>query len=136
MDKLDKTYDIPLHDIKPLIEIQEYSLYYFIVIVSIVSLIILGALYLLYKYFRDRKKYNKRKAHFAIITVLDLNDTKQTAYDLTAYGATFKNDTPGHLKQFELMVEKLENYKYKKSVEAFDEDTLRQIELYKGMLDV
>ncbi|MDH4945371.1 hypothetical protein [Sulfurimonas sp. C5] len=136
MNKLDKTYDIPLHDIKPLIEIQEYSLYYFIAIVTVISLLILGALYLLYRYFRNRNKYNKRKAHFALLEALDLSDTKQTAYDLTAYGATFKNDTPRHLKHFDLMVEKLQKYKYKKSVETFDADTLRQIEIYKGMLDV
>ncbi len=136
MNKLDNTYDIPLHDIKPLIEIQEYSLYYFVAIITIISLILFGILYLLYKYLRDRKKYNKRKAHFTVLEALDLNDTKQTAYDLTVYGATFKNDTPRHFKHFDLMVEKLEKYKYKKSVEAFDEDTLRQIETYKGMLDV
>ncbi|WP_304546517.1 hypothetical protein [Sulfurimonas microaerophilic] len=136
MDKLDNTYDIPLHDIKPLIEVQEYSLYYFIAIVTITSIILIGMLYLLYRYLRDRKKYNKRKEHFTILEALDFEQTKQAAYDLTLYGATFKDDTPRHLKHYELMVEKLEPYKYKKSVEPFDGETLRQIDVYKGMLDV
>jgi hypothetical protein len=34
------------------------------------------------------------------------------------------------------MVEKLEKYKYKKSVDNFDSETLRVIELYRGMIDV
>lgn len=136
MNKLDKTYDIPLHDIKPLLEVQEYSFYYFIAIVSVVSIIMLAGLYLLYKYFRERNRYNKRKDHFAVLEALELANTKQAAYALTHYGATFKDDTPRHLKHYDLMVEKLQKYKYKKSVEAFDEDTLRQIDIYKGMLDV
>ncbi len=136
MDKLNNTYDIPLHDIKPLIEIEEYSLYYFVVIVAVISVIVLALAYLLYKYFKEKKRYNKRKEHLELLGDLDFNDTKQTAYALTFYGATFQNDTPRHLKHFELMVEKLEKYKYKKSVDAFDEDTLQQINIYKEMLDV
>lgn len=136
MDKLQNTYDIPLHDIKPLIDIQEYSIYYFVAIVTVVAIILMGTIYLLYRYFKNRNKYNKRKEHFSLLVTLDLNNTKQSAYDLTHYGATFKNDTPRHLKHYDLMVEKLEKYKYKKSVESFDEETLHQIEIYKGMLDV
>lgn len=128
--------EIQLHDIKPLIEIQEYSFYYFLAIVIAISIVLLGILYLLYKYFRDRKKYNQRKDHLSRLNSLNRNNTKQTAYDLTVFGATFKDDSPRHLKHYELMVEKLEKYKYKKSVEEFDADTLRQIDVYKGMLDV
>ncbi|MEJ2372815.1 MAG: hypothetical protein P8Y22_00955 [Sulfurimonas sp.] len=128
--------EIQLHDIKPLMEIQEYSFYYFLAIVIAASIILLGVLYLLYKYFKERKKYNQRKDHLSRLSTLDMNNTKQTAYDLTMFGATFKDDSLRHLKHYELMVEKLEKYKYKKSVEEFDADTLRQIDVYKGMLDV
>lgn len=136
MDKLNNTYDIPLHDIKPLIEVQEYSFYYFAAIVGVACIILLGVLYLLYRYFKERNKYNKRKDHLRIFNTLDYENTKQAAYDLTHFGATFKDDTPRHHKHYDLMVEKLQNYKYKKSVEAFDADTLRQIKIYQEMLDV
>ncbi|MFT7859850.1 MAG: hypothetical protein ABXS93_02830 [Sulfurimonas sp.] len=128
--------EIPLHDIKPLLEIQEYSIYYFSALVGAGVIILLGVLYLLYRWLKERNKYNKRKDHFAQLEELDLSNTKQAAYDLTAYGATFKDDSPRHRKHYELMVEKLYSYKYKKSVEAFDAETLRQIEIYKEMLDV
>ncbi|WP_428739212.1 hypothetical protein [Sulfurimonas sp.] len=133
---INNTNEIPLHDIKPLMEVQEYSFYYFLAIVIAVTVIVIGVLYLLYRYFKERKRYNKRKDYLARLKDLDMHDTKQSAYDLTMYGAVFKDDTPRHLKHYELMVEKLQAYKYKKSVEAFDADTLRQIDVYKGILDV
>ena len=129
-------YDIPLHDIKPIVEVQEYSFYYFLGAVGIAIILACGVSYLLYFWYKKRNAFNERKYNLKQINSLDLNDTKNSAYALTSYGYIFKDDSPRHVEMFRNLSERLESYKYKKSVEVFDEDTLGYIELYKGMLDV
>lgn len=134
-NNVSQNFDIPLHDIKPLVEIQEYSMEYLIAISVVAFIILLASLYLFLRWLKNRKKYNQRKVHLQLIKQLDLSDTKEAAYKLTLYGTTFKEDTPRHDKAFGELFEALQNYKYKKSVESFDEHTLHFIEVYRGMLD-
>ena len=128
--------EIPLHDIKPLLEIQDYSFYYFLAVLTLVSIIVLGGLYLLYRYFQSKKRFNIRKEHNKKLQGIHLKETKKAAYELTEYGSTFKDDSPRHAKTYNDMVDKLQKYKYKKNVDDFDRETLRVIELYRGMIDV
>lgn len=130
------TQEIPLYDIKPLLIIEDYSLYYFIAIVTVVTLIVLGIGYLLYRYLKMKNRFNLRKEHFDILNNIDLTQTKKAAYELTEYGATFASDSPRHEKTYHDLLEHLQKYKYKKSVDDFDSETLRLIELYRGMIDV
>lgn len=131
-----QSYDIPLHDIKPIVEVQEYSFYYFLGAVGIVTILLLGIVYLIYIWLRGRKAFNERKHHFKLLNEIDLNDTKQSAYAISSYGYTFKDDSPRHSEMYKNLSDRLEAYKYKKEVKSFDEETLGYIELYKGMLDV
>lgn len=128
--------DIPLHDIKPLVDIQEYSLYYFLGLVSLAIFLACAIAYLLYLWFKRRKAFNIRKEHSKLLNAVDLSETKKAAYAITAYGATFAEDSPRHLEMYKNLTQRLEVYKYKKSVEAFDPETIGYIELYKGMIDV
>ena len=132
---MEQNYDIPLHDIKPLVEIQEYSMEYLVAISFVAFVLLLGISYLLFRWLQKRKRYNKRKEHLRLIQELNFSNTKDAAYKLTLYGATFKDDTPRHQKTFDELFDALQNYKYKKSVESFDTQTLHYVELYKGMLD-
>ena len=127
---------IPLHDIKSLLEIQDYSFYYFLGVVSLLLVLVLAVSYLLYRYFKNKKIFNIRKHHHQLLNSIDINETKKAAYELTQYGATFKDDSERNLKTFHDLIDRLEKYKYKKSVEAFDSEALRVIELYRGMIDV
>lgn len=131
-----KQNSIALHDIKPLIQIHEYSMYYFIGICIVAALVFLGALYLLYRWYKNRKRFNKRAHDFKILHSIKYEEPKKAAYDLTMYGATFKDDDERHLKAYENMLEKLEKYKYRKNVENFDADTIHVIDLFKEMIDV
>jgi hypothetical protein len=133
---MDKSYDIPLHDIKPLVDIQEYSMHYLIAAGVVALIVLLASIYLFLRWLRHRKRFNIRKEHLKLFKELDLSDTKNAAYKLTLYGATFKDDSPRHEKAFEELFETLKNYKYKKSVDGFESDTLHFIEIYRGMIDV
>ena len=132
----EKILEIPLHDIKPLVEIQEYSLYYFSALVVLTILLIAGVIYLLVKYLKSRNAFNVRKEHFKLMNAIDFSDAKRDAYDMTFYGATFKDDSPKHLDAYETMRDKLEEYKYKKTVDEVKEEARLQADLYRGMIDV
>lgn len=131
-----KTQEILIHDIKPLVEIQEYSLYYFLGVVVAVILLVAGILYLLYKWYKKRKAFSLRVHHAKLLNSLDLSDTKKSAYAISSYGFTFKDDSQRHSEMYKNLSDRLESYKYKKNVEKFDSETLGYIDLYKGMLDV
>ena len=131
-----KIPDIKIHDIKPIVDIQEYSFYYFLGI-SLVALLFVGAIaFLIYKYIKQKNSYNVKKEHLKIINELDFTNTKESAYAITLYGATFKDDSDRHKEMYKNIVDRLEVYKYKKDVEVFDKEILGYIDLYKGMLDV
>ena len=131
-----KIYDVPIHDIKGIVEVQEYSLYYLLGTL-VFTLILFGAVaYLLYKYIQKRNAYNQRKEHYKLLQEINLQDTKKAAYAITHYGYIFKDDGERQAGMYANIVDRLEQYKYKKSVDAFDDETLGYIELYKGMIDV
>jgi hypothetical protein len=132
----DKIQEIPLRDIKPLVEIQEYSLYYFSALALLAILFVTGAIYFLVKYVKSKKAFNVRKEHLKLMNAIDFSDAKRDAYDMTLYGATFKNDSPKHLDAYENMLDKLEEYKYKRTVDEVKEEAKLYADLYRGMIDV
>jgi hypothetical protein len=133
---MQQNYDIPLHDIKPLVEIHEYSFYYTLGLLFIALLFLLALIYFGYRWFINRKRFNLRKENYKALQEIDMNDTKNAAYKITSYGYTFKNDSPRHSEMYENLINRLENYKYKKDVESFDDEVKGYIDLYKGMIDV
>jgi hypothetical protein len=136
MEVIKQNYDIPLHDIKPIVDVHEYSLYYFLGAIGIALILLCGIVYLLYIWYKKRKTFNTRVYHAKLLKELDLSETKKSAYAISSYGYIFKEDSPRHSEMFKNLSERLEEYKYKKEVDKFDDETLGYIELYKGMLDV
>lgn len=128
--------EIPIHDIKPLLEIHEYSLYYFISIVVGATLILLGVIYLIYRWYKNKNRFNIRAEHYKLLNNIDYTNPKKAAYDITLYGETFKDDSERHQRGYENMLERLQKYKYKKEVDSFDDDTYHYIELFQGLIDV
>ena len=128
---------LKLHDIKPLVAIEDYSFYYFLALSTIVVILFVGVFYLLLQWLKQRKRENVRKEHLEILRSIDLqHDPKKAAYMLTKYGATFKDDDERHREMYENMLSRLEKYKYRKEVEPFDRETLSIIELYRDICDV
>ena len=136
MNSMAQAKEIPLHDIKGLVEIQEYSLYYLSALVLVGLIVLLGLLYLLYKFLQNRKKFNLRKEHAKLLHKIDFSDAKKAAYEITYLGTIFKDDTPRHERAFALLVENLESYKYKKDVSSFSGESKHLFENYLGLIDV
>ncbi len=133
---MQQTQTIQLHDIKTIVEVQEYSLYYLFGVTVLGLFVLLAIGYLAIKWYKSKNKYNQRKEYFKVLKSLNLKDTKKTAYAITFYGSVFKDDSPRHTEMFKNLTQRLEPYKYKKEVDSLDKDTLGYIELYKEMIDV
>ena len=132
----EKSYDIPLHDIKPIIDVEEYSLYYFLGAIGVAIVLVFGLSYLLYIWYKKRTSFNLRAHNAKLLHELDLQDTKNAAYAISSYAYIFKDDSPRHTEMFNNLSTRLQEYKYQKNVDKFDDEVLGYIELYKGMIDV
>lgn len=132
----EQSYDIPLHDIKPIVEVEEYSLYFFLGAVFVAVVFVCLIVYFIYRWMKKRNTFNIRKEHFRLLSSLDLSNAKESAYAITILGATFKDDSPRHHEMYENLTNRLEEYKYKKEVGEFEREVLGYIELYKEMIDV
>jgi len=130
------TAEIQLHDIKPLMEIQEYSLYYFIALVVVGTILLISLVYLAIKWFKNRNKFNLRAEHSRLLKEISFQNPKRAAYDITFYGLTFRDDSERHRKAYELLVEELEAYKYKKDVTSFSDEAKHLFDIYLGLIDV
>ncbi len=128
--------DIPLHDIKPLVEVPDNSLY--ILIASIVVLLGLAiALIVLVRYLLNRKKENSRIKYFEMLESVDLSNAKKAAYDISHYGYFFRDDSPRHLEAYQNLVSRLSQYKYRKDVDkTIDNETKGYYDIFVGMIDV
>lgn len=131
-----KMPEIPIHDIKPLVEIQEYSFYYLLALI-VLALVVLGVIvYMIIRYIKSKNAFYIRKNTQKFYMILTLKMQKKSAYDITFYGATFKNDSQKHHEMYENMTDRLAVYKYKKNVEAIDDEVKAYVDLYRGMIDV
>ena len=131
-----QSLDIPLHDIKPLVEVSDNSFILFMGLV-IISVLLLAALaYLLFMFLKRRKKENTRKETYALLQNIDFKDAKASAYAITAYGFIFADDSPRTKETYANLVNRLALYKYKKEVDAIDAESRSYCEIYVGMIDV
>ncbi len=129
------SYDIPLHDIKPLMEAPDSSFTLFIIVLMIVVVLSLGAIYLLYRFIQSRKIVNHRKIHYQALKKIDFRDAKKAAYAITEHGRIFAEDSERLNETYVNLVSRLEVYKYKKVVTAIDDESRRHYKTYLKMID-
>ncbi len=130
------SYDIPLHDIKPLMEVPDNSFMLLSGVIIIASLLLLGVLYVLYKFLRGRQTLNLRKIHYAALEKIDFSDPKKAAYAITDHGRIFADDSERLREAYNNLVVRLTQYKYKKRVEEIDDESRSYYKIYLGMIDV
>jgi len=128
--------DIPLHDIKPLVAIEDYSFWMLIGLSGTALLIVAALFYLLWKYLKERNRYNRRKVCFNALENISFANSKVAAYAISRHGLCFSDDSPRLHEAFQNLVSKLEPYKYKKTVGSMDDDTISYYHIYIGMIDV
>ncbi|MBT5934373.1 hypothetical protein [Sulfurimonas sp.] len=129
-------FDIPLHDIKPLIDVPEYSLYYLIVTVIVGVILFTLLIFALIRFIKNRNKFSLRKEHLKLLNAVEFSDAKKAAYDITYYAQSFQNDSLEHQEAYEHLQNNLETYKYRKNVDSFDEETKTSLKNYMALLHV
>jgi len=116
--------DIPLHDIKPLVDVPDNSLWLFSAVVLFSILLLVAIIYFLLKL--RKSKFDEKKLWLKELKNIDVNNAKEAAYAITEFGEKLlANSTAPEL--FDTLNERLEQFKYRKEVPNLD---ARTIELY------
>ena len=129
-------YDIPLHDIKPLMEVPDSSFTILMVVAIIMTAIFVGGIYLFYRYIESKKRVDHRKVHYKALKKVDFRDAKRAAYAITEHGRIFAEDSERLNESYLNLVSRLEVYKYKKVVSAIDDESRSYYKIYLEMIDV
>ena len=123
-----------LKDIKPLLEIPDNSFYIYWGLIVFASLLVLAILFFVAKRFWDNRKINLAKGYLEKLKAIDWKDAKQSAYEATHYARLLATDER-RKELFSQLEPMLEKYKYKKEVDAVDQDTLNRFNLYVQVAD-
>ena len=127
--------NIPLNDIAPLVEIHDYSLYYFIALVVLVVTLVAAGVLALFKQVRKRK-VSIRKEMFNTLRTVEFSDPKRAAYTISEVGRFFASDNERTHKAYQNLFDRLEPYKYAPHVEMIDTETIGYYRLYLEIIDV
>ena len=123
-----------LKDIKPLLEIPDYSFYLYWGLIVFGILLGLVIFYLIGKKIWEKRKINLAKGYVEKLKAIDWKDTKQSAYDATHYARLLATDER-RKELFSQLEPLLEQYKYKKQVDDVDQDTVNRFNLYVQVAD-
>jgi len=123
-----------LRDIKPLLEIPDSSFYIFWGLVIFGTLVVAAALYFAIRKYLQYRKANLAKKYLEKLKAIDWRDPKASAYAATRYGRLLATDDR-RKELFEQLLPLLEKYKYKKEVEAVDDETINRFNLYVQVVD-
>ena len=126
--------DIPLHDIKPIVEVPDNSLMFLIAAAVVVLLIVAALVIWMISIFKQSKGENLRKVYLGKIHNVNTDNAKEAAYEISHYGRLLA-ESKRELEMLESLDERLGQYKYKKEVEKLDSDTLAYYRLFLEVLD-
>ena len=109
-----------LHDIKGIVEVTDYSLYYLLatVGVSVMVLIVIGVM--LYKYLTKKDMLTQKKVAMDLLEKFEFGDAKESVYEFSHLAQYAVNDT--QRRELEELLAELELYKFKKEVPELDEE--------------
>jgi|GEM_PF-164165 hypothetical protein len=123
-----------LRDIKPLLEIPDYSFYLYWGLIGFFALLGFGILFFVAKKFWENRKVNLAKMYLERLKQIDWEDSKHAAYEATKYARLLTTDER-RKELFSQLEPMLEQYKYKKVVNEVDQQTLNQFHLFVRIAD-
>jgi hypothetical protein len=132
---MSQSVDIPLHDIMPLVEVPDTSIYWFGALV-VAGLVLLALIVFALLRWKRGRKISERRLHFEVLRNINLKNSKQSAYTISKEGAFFAHDNERTLNTYQNLFARLEPYKYAPAVANIDEETLGYYHLYLEMIDV
>ena len=134
MNKADVNLTAQLKDIKPLLEIPDYSFYLYWGLIVLAVLIVLALVWFLGMKLWKQRKINLAKGYLEKLKAIDWKNPKKSAYDATHYARLLATDDR-RKELFSQLEPLLEKFKYKKEVDEVDQDTLNRFNLYVQVAD-
>jgi len=131
---MDNNLSSQLKDIKPLLEIPDNSFYIYWGLIVFASLLVVAILFFAAKRLWENRKINLAKGYLEKLKAIDWKDAKQSAYEATHYARLLATDER-RKELFSQLEPMLEQYKYKKEVDAVDHDTQNKFNLYVQVAD-
>lgn len=126
--------NLEIHDIKPLVEIPDNSFFIFLALIFLGFILLISLIFFVIKKLKN-KKYNPRKETLKLLQNIDYTNSKEASYKISKYLRSLAQ-TPKEKKFADEIIEKLEQYKYKKNVEDFDKQIIGKIDIFMENLDV
>ena len=123
-----------LIDIKPYLEIEDYSFYWLSAIVLFGVVLFALLLWIVISRFLEHRRSNKDKFYLEKIKTVDWSDAKQAAYGVTYFGRLITKDQRSS-EIYDQLLPSLEQYKYKKEIPKLDKQSLALYNLFVQVLD-
>ena len=127
--------ELKLHDIKGLVEIPDDSIYYFYSLLGLILISIIIVSIFIYKFVKREKQENLQKLYLAQLNELKIEDSKESAYQITHLGHALDKNTLQE-EAFLILVNALAPYKYQKNVPQFEADIKEEIQNFKDAMNV
>lgn len=127
--------DIPVNDIAPLAEVNDYSIYLFVGVAVVFVVLVVTIFFLASKKWRSRR-LSKRALAYKKLQIIDFSDPKHAAYTISETGRLFVSDNERTERAYHNLFERLEPYKYAPNVEPINEETIGYYRLYLDIIDV
>ena len=109
-----------LRDIKGLVEVTDYSLFYLLGIVGIGVALLIVLVVLLYKYLTKKDPLTQKKVAMELLDKFEFGDAKESAYAFSHLAQYAVNDT--QRRELEELLAELDLYKFKKEVPELDDE--------------
>jgi len=123
-----------IKDIKPLIAVEDDSLFLLILTVAIGLVLAYFLFKKMYNIFKYRCKIDCEKYYYIQFSKIDWSNPKKAAYEATKYGQLLARDKRRKELFLQMRVE-LDKYKYKQDIKEVDKKTLNYYNLYKQVCD-
>jgi hypothetical protein len=108
-----------LRDIKGLVEVTDYSFYYFGALVAAALLLLLVLGIFIYKKLTKKEPMTQKRAAAALLEKFEFGDTKQSVYDFSRLAQYAVSED--QRQALEQLLEELKPYKFKKEVPELDD---------------
>lgn len=119
-----------LRDIKGLVEVTDYSLYYLLGLIALGLLIVLILGFYIYKRVYRKRAMTQQKLAKKLLKQLEIDDAKESAYAFS-HLAQYAVDETQRARLQELL-DALEVYKYKKEVPQLDPALKKKMQTFIG----
>lgn len=123
-----------LRDIKPLVQIPDFSLYVLVFVVFVAILVLVLVAMRVYSHFKNAKKSKIVVAKKAL-KELDFTHSKKTAYIITKY-ASYLIKNSFHQELYDELLGVMSKYKYQKEVPLISDEDREKIKTFLEACDV